>query len=408
MATLLSRQNPMARSGRAWWPGGRSARNAPSPSAPVSASTAARPAPAARTAAGHDPADIEVSGSIVPPPCSARASSRSTCRRVCTLVISSAVASRGGSGVTRASVSPPASRAAWSMPACTASSRAGRSGWPRPGSWSTKHGSTPTNSMLSTVPGVLSRLWPPRPSRSRRLRSRVAMSPLNSHTLRWGGGWARIGPFRSGADVARLTMGTDAPPSPSVIERCLGEVQARSYKAVVTNALGPAESAPFVDAGFAVRERLHLLAHDLDRLPPATGSTRRARRHDYPAVLDLDATAFDGDWHLDRDGLVEALRATPVTRFRITPDSSTTLSGYAVTGRSGRNGYLQRIAVRADARNRGFGRTLIADALWWLRRRAVERALVNTQLDNTAAISLYESCGFRRLPIGLCVLGRTL
>lgn len=234
------------------------------------------------------------------------------------------------------------------------------------------------------------------------------MSPLNSHTLRWRGGWARIGPFRSDADVARLTMGTDAPPSPSVIERCLGEVQARSYKAVVTNALSQADSAPFVDAGFAVRERLHLLAHDLDQLPPPTGSTRRARRHDHPAILDLDATAFDGDWHLDHDGLVEALRATPVTRFRVTPDASDPIFGYAVTGRSGRSGYLQRIAVHADARRRGFGRTLIADALWWLRRRAVDRALVNTQLGNAAALSLYESCGFRRLPVGLCVLGRTL
>ena len=125
------------------------ARNAPSPSAPVSASTAARPAPAARTAAGHDPADIDVSGSIVPPPCSARASSCSTCRGVCTRVISSAVASRSGSGLTRASVSAPTSRAAWSIPACTASSRAGRSGCPRPGSWSAKRGSTPTNSTIT-------------------------------------------------------------------------------------------------------------------------------------------------------------------------------------------------------------------------------------------------------------------
>ena len=79
-----------------------------------------------------------------------------------------------------------------------------------------------------------------------------------------------------------------------------------------------------------------------------------------------------------------------------------------MTGRSGRSGYLQRIAVHADARRRGFARTLIADALWWLRRHAVDRALVDTQLDNTAALSLYESCGFRRLPVGLCVLGRTL
>jgi GNAT superfamily N-acetyltransferase len=234
------------------------------------------------------------------------------------------------------------------------------------------------------------------------------MSPVNTHTLRWRGGWARIGPFRSNDDVARLTMGVDTPPSPSVIERCVGEAQARSYKAVVTNALSAADAVPFVDAGFSVRERLHLLTHDLERLPPAVGSTRRARRHDHASVLELDATAFDGDWRLDRGGLVEALRATPVTRFRVTLESDPTISGYAVTGRSGRTGYLQRIAVRTDARRRGHGRALVADALRWLSRRSVERAMVNTQLDNVAALALYESSGFRRLPVGLCVLGRTL
>ena len=118
----------------------------------------------------------------------------------------------------------------------------------------------------------------------------------------------------------------------------------------MTNALSAADSLPFVDAGFAVRERLHLLAHDLDRLPPVSGSTRRARRHDHAAVLDLDATAFDGDWHLDHGGLVEAQRATPVTRFRVTPDSAPTISGYAVTGRSGHTGYLQRVAHFWDRR----------------------------------------------------------
>jgi ribosomal protein S18 acetylase RimI-like enzyme len=234
------------------------------------------------------------------------------------------------------------------------------------------------------------------------------MSPLNTHTLRWRGGWARIGPFRSNRDVARLTMGVDAPPSASVIERCVGEAQARSYTAVVTNALSAADSVPFVDAGFSVRERLHLLAHDLDELPPAFGSTRRARRHDHTAVLELDATAFDGDWRLDHGGLVEALRATPVTRFRVTPEDLPAISGYAVTGRSGRTGYLQRIAVHADARRRGYGRALVADTLRWLSRRSVDRALVNTQLGNDAALALYESSGFRRLPVGLCVLGRTL
>ncbi len=231
---------------------------------------------------------------------------------------------------------------------------------------------------------------------------------MSVHTLRWQGGWARVGPWRSRSDVAHLTIGVEVPPTPAVIERCLGFLRAGRYNAVVTSALSPADSLPFVDAGFGVRERLHLLAHDLDQLPRPTGSTRRARRDDRGAVLALDASAFDGNWRLDGDGLADALHATPVTRFRVTRSTDTHVSGYAVTGRAGRNGYLQRIAVHPTARHRGVGRTLVADALWWLRRRSTERALVNTQLGNTAALALYESCGFRRLPVGLCVLGRTL
>jgi hypothetical protein len=33
---------------------------------------------------------------------------------------------------------------------------------------------------------------------------------------------------------------------------------------------------------------------------------------------------------------------------------------------------------------------------------------VNTQDDNARALRLYERAGFRRLPVGLCVLGRDL
>ena len=47
-ATLFSRQKPIARSATAWWPGGRTAQNAASPSPRSSASTASSPLPAAR------------------------------------------------------------------------------------------------------------------------------------------------------------------------------------------------------------------------------------------------------------------------------------------------------------------------------------------------------------------------
>ena len=227
-------------------------------------------------------------------------------------------------------------------------------------------------------------------------------------TLRWRGGWARIAPWMQHAEIAHLTVAADAPPDASAIERCLAAMRAGAYEGVVTSALSPAHSLAFVDAGFAVRERLHLLVHDLHDLARVTSGTRRARRSDRNAIVALDAQAFDRFWHFDEDALTQAVHATPVARVRVTTGRNTRISGYAVTGRAGDQGYLQRIAVHPEARHRGFGRSLVVDALRWLSRRATKRALVNTQLDNTAALNLYESCGFRRLPAGLCVLGRAL
>jgi GNAT superfamily N-acetyltransferase len=51
---------------------------------------------------------------------------------------------------------------------------------------------------------------------------------------------------------------------------------------------------------------------------------------------------------------------------------------------------------------------LLQDGLRWLRERGATRALVNTQEHNTRALTLYQHCGFTRLPVGLCVLGREL
>lgn len=230
---------------------------------------------------------------------------------------------------------------------------------------------------------------------------------MTTHTLRWRGGWARAVPWRGQPHVALLTLGTMPPPTAGVVERCLARLRAEGYTSVVTGALNPADSMAFVDAGFAARERLHLLAHDMRTLPPIAGLTRRARHSDHPALLALDATAFDDFWHLDERGLLDALRATPATRFRV-GEADGRLVAYAISGRAGTHGYLQRVAVHPEARGRGWGRELVADALHWLARHGVTRTLVNTQLDNEDALQLYAGCGFKQLPVGLCVFGRSL
>jgi len=229
---------------------------------------------------------------------------------------------------------------------------------------------------------------------------------MSEDTLRWRGGWARLGSWRGQPDVAYLSVGADRPPTREVVERCLGRLRGRGYSTVVTSALTPSDSLPFVDAGFAVRERLHLLAHDLRVIPEPVHPTRRARREDRPAVLSLDALAFDDFWRIDRPGLENAVHATPASRFRVVGDRDPV--AYAITGRAGRAGYLQRVAVHPEARRAGCGRAVVCDGLRWLRRHRVARALVNTQLDNEAALSLYAACGFVALPTGLCVMGRSL
>jgi ribosomal-protein-alanine N-acetyltransferase len=225
-------------------------------------------------------------------------------------------------------------------------------------------------------------------------------------------GWARVSSWRGHPDIAQIVPVDGRTPTRAELDRGLERLRNAGQVTVVTSALTTADSLPFIDAGFEVRERLHLLEYTfgrggLDRGEDAP-TLRRAGRLDRSAVLRLDGLAFEESWRLSRDDLNDALRATPSVRFRVGERSGDGLAAYAITGCAGRRGYLQRLAVHPLARRRGWGRVLVADALQWLDRRDVHRALVNTQWRNAAALALYESCGFRRLPAGLCVLHRAL
>ncbi|MHB8670596.1 MAG: GNAT family N-acetyltransferase [Acidimicrobiales bacterium] len=241
--------------------------------------------------------------------------------------------------------------------------------------------------------------------------------------IEWGRERARAGPWRGDPRTAYLSpVPAGPPPSPDFLIECLRTLSRGGYTSVVTGALVPAEQQPFRLVGFEEHEHLHLLARDLHDLAGARAAVRagdpdpsvrlrRARRSDRPRALAIDAAAFRPFWRLDEAGLDEAIAATPSSRFRVALDRSVAdeaVVGYAVCGRAGRHGYLQRLAVHPDAQRGGLGRALVIDGLEWMRRRGVARAVVNTQLDNEAALVLYERLGFRRQPHGLAVLRRDL
>jgi ribosomal-protein-alanine N-acetyltransferase len=225
---------------------------------------------------------------------------------------------------------------------------------------------------------------------------------------RYGADRLRVGPWRGDARVAYVAPAPDAPPpSADAVRHCLEELAAAGYVEVVTGALAPGEQAVFTAAGFRVREHLHLLAHDLVDLPEQPSvPMRRCRRVDRPAVLAVDGRAFPPFWRLDEGGLNDAIDATPVARFRVAPGDGD-IVGYAISGRSGRRGYLQRLAVEPAHQGRGLGTALVIDGLRWMRRRGVSRAVVNTQTSNEGALALYERLGFTRQPGGLAVLAAT-
>lgn len=244
---------------------------------------------------------------------------------------------------------------------------------------------------------------------------------------------SRPGPYRCGVHGARVSIGEDrlrvAPwrgdpttayvvaragrPSSGALARCLEQLVDGGYRAALTTALPAADQGPYLANGFTVLERLHLLLRPVEPVPEADGAPvalRRARRRDRTAVLGVDEAAFPDFWHLDGPGLDDAIGATPSARFRVAhrPEDPHAIVGYAVTGRAGPRGYLQRLAVDPSAQRAGVGTVLVADALRWLRRWSAREVLVNTQEDNGAAMALYERLGFRRQAEGLAVLQRPL
>jgi ribosomal protein S18 acetylase RimI-like enzyme len=223
--------------------------------------------------------------------------------------------------------------------------------------------------------------------------------------LQWGTDQLRLSPWRGDPTIAELAPALAGRPvtAPS-IRRGLELVAGRGYRGVLTNALSPEEQHGYLEVGFEVRERLHLLSRSLDDLPPRVRSVRlrRGRRRDRAGILGIDAAAFDPFWRLDELGLHEAIGATPTSRLRV--NAGGPVVGYAVTGRAGTRGYLQRLAVHPEHHRQGLGTALVTDALHWLRRRGVHTAVVNTQEANAVALGLYHHLGFASQPHGLAVL----
>lgn len=194
----------------------------------------------------------------------------------------------------------------------------------------------------------------------------------------------------------------------STLRNWIGLLVDEGASSIRTGALSPAASAVFADLGFEVIQELVLMGRPLSRrdsFSPPEHQLRPLRSvRAVSAAARIDQSAFAAPWHLDEDGIDEALNATPNHRIRLAISADDDPAGYLVTGRNGAAGFIQRLAVDPAHQGRGIATSLLCDGMTWLSRRGVREVLVNTHRDNLRALHLYERFGFHRLDDELCVL----
>jgi ribosomal protein S18 acetylase RimI-like enzyme len=199
---------------------------------------------------------------------------------------------------------------------------------------------------------------------------------------------------------------------------------------VLTPALTFADAQPYLQAGFQRRAELTLLTKSLSAPAALAWLHRRRNQHvsssqilyqvnrdglrvtegrqsDVATVVAIDQASFATTWAMDRHDVEMTLTATPKTQIHLIQDHDRVL-GFSITGRAGRRGYLQRLAVHPSAQGRGLGRMLVEASSRWSSHFGVRRLVVNTETTNHAAFRLYQSSGFRPSPLGLILLERQL
>ncbi len=223
---------------------------------------------------------------------------------------------------------------------------------------------------------------------------------------------ARLGSWPYEPDVAHLVLlDHHMVPDASDVARWIVDARSTGARALRTGALFAASTPAFHEAGFEMIDRLRLLELDLSVQRPAPNGEPARLKRLRPSMLDeasrVDRRAFGTPWANDAAALGDIMSATPHHRSRCV-ELDGRMVAFAISGRAAAWGYIQRLAVDPSARRAGLGRALVDDAVRWMRRRHVARALVNTASDNVAALSLYRSYGFDDRPDDLTILERAL
>ena len=131
----------------------------------------------------------------------------------------------------------------------------------------------------------------------------------------------------------------------------------------------------------------------LQKTEPANCTIRLMNYDDLEMVKELDSIAFGPIWQQSMDMLEIAFHQAAIATVAEDQDG---LIGYQISTASSGGGHLARLAVHPRTQEQGVGSALVKDLLLQFSRRGAQQVTVNTQIDNTASLTLYQKAGFRR------------
>jgi dTDP-4-amino-4,6-dideoxy-D-galactose acyltransferase len=153
--------------------------------------------------------------------------------------------------------------------------------------------------------------------------------------------------------------------------------------------------------------RVTLEAHPQDAPPPAAGMPIRpwmpadiSRLRSIAATSHTDSRFYrDGHFPVERCGdlystWIEQSCGADAAQQVFVAEWAGQAAGYISCDARTKEGSIGLVGVADDARDRGFGKNLVLQALAWFRDRSLSSVTVVTQGHNVAAQRLYEKAGF--------------
>lgn len=210
--------------------------------------------------------------------------------------------------------------------------------------------------------------------------------------------YAIAGPWRNRAEIAELLEVSPGNLRSLLVGRLGQLLRDRGVRLVVLDyGLGALDHRFFRAEGFDLIERIIELERpdrpiDLIRAPGL--AIRRYQPADRETVLDLERESFPWLWWNSPEEWENYLRTREVEV--IVGAVQGRIVGYAGSVVFGRDGHLDRLAVRESEQGKRYGAALLSVALERMRQRGATKISLTTQENNLRSQALYFRNGFQR------------